>query len=536
MKKSLTLAELKEIEDKMFKIKLLVPAFGIALYLLSAIFKSFTFPLRPLIILSASVIYLLFVLLTHYFLKKVTKENAMFNFLFVVAIAEAILVTIMVYYTGGVLSPFFVFYLFITLSVSTYRKTTYPFIIALISFAMYAALVFGEFYGLFTYFPQGLSQGSLVSIYEKTVDVGFFLLLVSFFSNAIINNFNKEHFTIDSLREATLELTAYIGDKEKIFKHVVRIAREVVGGDAASIIEYKDNNWKFLVWDNITDETIKSAEKEFRLNEPKNLEETVEKKTAILIKDTYKATYWAKSVSTRSYIGAPIIVNGIVIAVLNVDSAKPNKFTETDVSNIEILSRIISTVFEKDALLNKVRDSNRALAEISREDALTSLYNRRKLEEVLNYEINKYFRERNNFQVIFLDLDNFKLINDNSGHIEGDRILQETADLILKSARKIDYVFRYGGDEFLILIPDSPPPTVELVMNRLNLAFKEKFSSSIEQFKFGFSYGDLSFKDFYQEFINKNPGQQNNVDIISTEVLKNVDELLYSFKNLKKAL
>jgi len=536
MEKSLTLAELKELEHKMFKLKLLIPAFGIVLYLLSAVFKIFTFPLRPLIILSASVIYLLFVLLTHYFLKKVIKENAMFNFLFAVAVAEAILVTIMVYYTEGIISPFFTMYLFIVLSISTYRKTTYPFLIASISFAMYVALVFGEFYGLFTYFPQSVSQGSLVSIYEKAADVGFFLLLVSFFSNAIFNSFNKERFTIDSLREATMELTTYIGNKEKILKHVVRIAREVVEGDAASIIEYKDNNWKFLVWDNITDETIKSAEKEFGLNEPKNLEEIMEKKTAILVKDTHKATYWAKAVSTRSYIGAPIIVNGVVIAVLNVDSAKPNKFLETDISNIKILSRIISTVFEKDELFNKVQALNAALLETSKEDELTSLYNRRKLEEVLNYEINKYFRERNNFQIIFLDFDNFKLINDSLGHIEGDRILKETADLMLNSARKIDYVFRYGGDEFLILIPDSPPPTAELVVDRLNLSFNQRLSSYVKQFKFGFSYGYLSFKDFYQEFINKNPGQQNNVDIISTEVLKNVDELLYSFKNLKKAL
>jgi diguanylate cyclase (GGDEF)-like protein len=536
MKKSLTLAELKEIENKMFKLKLLIPAFGIALYLLSATFKFFTFPLRPLIILSASVIYLLFVLLTHYFLKKVIKENTMFNFLFAVAVAEAILVTIMVYYTGGTLSPFFVFYLFIALSVSAYRKTPYSFLISSISFALYLILVLGEFYGLFTYFPQGLSQGNLVSIYEKVVDVGFFLLLVSFFSNAIIKGFNKEWFTIDSLREATLELTAYIGDKEKIFKHIVIIAREVLKGDAASIIEYKNGKWNFLVWDNIPDETVKRVEEGFRSNEPKNLEEIVEKKTAILIKDTHKVAYWVRAVSTRSYIGAPIIVNGEVIGVLNVDSAKPNKFKETDVSNIEILSRIISTVFEKDALLNKVRDLNRALAETSREDALTSLYNRRKLEEVLNYEINKYFREGNNFQIIFLDFDNFKLINDNLGHIEGDRILQETANLILKSTRKIDYVFRYGGDEFLILLPDSPPPTVELVMDRLNSAFKERFSSSIEKFKFGFSYGDLSFREFYQEFANKNSDKQDNVDIISTEVLKNVDELLYSSKKLKKML
>jgi GGDEF domain-containing protein len=106
----------------------------------------------------------------------------------------------------------------------------------------------------------------------------------------------------------------------------------------------------------------------------------------------------------------------------------------------------------------------------------------------------------------------------------------------LKSTRKIDYVFRYGGDEFLILLPDSPPPTVELVMDRLNSAFKERFSSSIEQFKFGFSYGDLSFREFYQEFANKNSDKQDNVDIISTEVLKNVDELLYSSKKLKKML
>ncbi|MGC9125063.1 MAG: sensor domain-containing diguanylate cyclase, partial [Caldisericaceae bacterium] len=424
--------------------------------------------------------------------------------------------------------------LFVVLSISAYRKTSYTFFLSAISFLLYIGLLLSESFGLIPYFPQNLNQGSLASVYEKILDVGFFLLLSSFFSNAIFTSFNKERFTIDSLREATIELTTYIGNKEEILKHIVSIAREVVGGDSASIIEYRNGEWKFIAWDNIPEQTIQKTEAGFRSVKPSNLEEIMKNKTTILMKDTYKFRYWVKAVPTRSYIGVPIIVNGEVIAVLNVDSAKPNRFTETDVSNIELLSRTIMTVFEKDALLLNVEQLNAALSKASREDALTALYNRRKLEEVLNYEINKFFRKENNFQIIFMDLDNFKLINDNFGHIEGDRILKQTADLMLKSIRKIDYAFRYGGDEFLMLFPESPPPTIELVIARLNVAFRENFGQFIEQFKFGFSYGKLSFKEFYQEFIAKNPEQKNNVQLISNEILEIVDRLLYSSKSLKK--
>jgi len=192
-------------------------------------------------------------------------------------------------------------------------------------------LVLGEFYGKIIPFSYVDNSVSFSFLSERIMDNGFFLLLVSFFSNAIINNFNKERFTLYYLQEAVLELTTYIGEREKIFKRIVKIAREVVNGDAASIVEYKNGEWKFLVWDNVPDNVVKNIEDEFKSIIPKNLEEIAEKKTAMLIKDTYKVAYWIRAVPTRSYIGVPIIVNSNVIAVLNIDSNKPNQFSETDV-------------------------------------------------------------------------------------------------------------------------------------------------------------------------------------------------------------
>jgi len=331
MEKSLTFVELKETEEKIFKLKLLVPVFGILLYLLSAFLKYFTFPWRPIIILSASLIYLLFILLTHYLIKKVNNVNAMLSYLFIIAVAEAVFATIIIYYTGGIASLFFVLYFFIVLSASAYRHPFYPFLLSFISFALYLVLVLGEFYGKIIPFSYVDNSVSFSFLSERIMDNGFFLLLVSFFSNAIINNFNKERFTLNYLQEAVLELTTYIGEREKIFKRIVKIAREVVNGDAASIVEYKNGEWKFLVWDNVPDNVVKNIEDEFKSIIPKNLEEIAEKKTAMLIKDTYKVAYWIRAVPTRSYIGVPIIVNSNVIAVLNVDSNKPNQFSETDV-------------------------------------------------------------------------------------------------------------------------------------------------------------------------------------------------------------
>jgi diguanylate cyclase (GGDEF)-like protein len=126
-------------------------------------------------------------------------------------------------------------------------------------------------------------------------------------------------------------------------------------------------------------------------------------------------------------------------------------------------------------LLNKIYTEN--LSHIAIYDKLTQVYNRALLDSIL-YKSAKYAkRHKLPISIIMLDIDNFKGINDTYGHLEGDRVLRMVASVIKSSIRESDYVFRYGGEEFLILLPNTDINGAIVV--------GEKIRRNIENFNFG---------------------------------------------------
>ena len=95
----------------------------------------------------------------------------------------------------------------------------------------------------------------------------------------------------------------------------------------------------------------------------------------------------------------------------------------------------------------------RFLAEV---DSLTGVFNRRKIEEVLSKEIERSRRYGNEVSLMLIDIDDFKQINDNFGHQVGDEVLRQIARIIRQNLRRTDYVGRYGGEEFLVILPETP--------------------------------------------------------------------------------
>ena len=85
-------------------------------------------------------------------------------------------------------------------------------------------------------------------------------------------------------------------------------------------------------------------------------------------------------------------------------------------------------------------------------DALTGCRNRRFFDEVIGRELQRHRRYQTPLSIVFIDIDRFKAINDTLGHETGDRVLREVAAFLLRNIREADYVFRWGGDEFLVLI------------------------------------------------------------------------------------
>ena len=116
-------------------------------------------------------------------------------------------------------------------------------------------------------------------------------------------------------------------------------------------------------------------------------------------------------------------------------------------------------------------------------DPLTGLYNRRHLDGNLEREFMRAKRYDSDLSLAVIDIDFFKKINDTYGHICGDHVLKEAAYLILESFRKTDIVFRYGGEEFVVLLTETPLESAQIALERLR--------KSIENYPFKFRNENL---------------------------------------------
>src|SRR5690606_36480596 len=107
------------------------------------------------------------------------------------------------------------------------------------------------------------------------------------------------------------------------------------------------------------------------------------------------------------------------------------------------------------------------LADQVRRDPLTGAYNRIKLEEVLEREFQESMRTGQPLSIAFIDLDNFKLINDRHGHLAGDEVLRKFSDTLAGMLRKSDLLARYGGEEFLIVLGNCDADTAARTLQRI---------------------------------------------------------------------
>lgn len=150
----------------------------------------------------------------------------------------------------------------------------------------------------------------------------------------------------------------------------------------------------------------------------------------------------------KSSIHVPLFSKGEVFGSINLSSFRPNAYGEWEQDILEQVAVQVAGAIMNAQLYKKVES-------YARIDELTGLYNRRYFNECLDNELKRYSRYGGVFSVAILDLDFFKDYNDRYGHVAGDKILRANAELIRSLVRSSDLVFRYGGDEFVVLFLET---------------------------------------------------------------------------------
>ncbi|MGI8906606.1 MAG: diguanylate cyclase [Candidatus Sumerlaeaceae bacterium] len=144
--------------------------------------------------------------------------------------------------------------------------------------------------------------------------------------------------------------------------------------------------------------------------------------------------------------------------------------------NLPVLLARIETHLKMSSLVSQLENQKEILAKLAASDDLTGIYNRRSLFESLEIDLARAQRYRHELTVLMMDLDHFKNVNDLHGHAAGDAVLRQFADRISSHLRSTDALFRYGGEEFCAVLPESNHEQGMLVAENLrNVVLSEPF-------------------------------------------------------------
>src|SRR6202048_104946 len=244
----------------------------------------------------------------------------------------------------------------------------------------------------------------------------------------------------------------------------------------------RPDNWSLLLLDETTQELYfelavgkaSQALKDVRVKIGQGIAGWVAQNgEAVVVTDTSKDTRFFGKVDektkmeTQSIVAVPVKFRDTCLGVIElINCIGPDGFDPRDLKLLEALSDFAAIALKNARHVKRIH-------ELTITDDCTSLYNARHMGFILDTEIYRSQRYNYEFSLVFIDLDHFKEVNDTHGHLVGSRLLAEIGNALKSKCRLIDFAFRYGGDEFVLLLPQTSKDNALNVARRLHKMIRE---------------------------------------------------------------
>lgn len=287
------------------------------------------------------------------------------------------------------------------------------------------------------------------------------------------NNELKEHLKeISTLLQLNQAMASTL-DLDTLFDRVINSLCELLECHMASLLLYNRGDETLEVSHSIGIPQNVLSDASFSLNEGISGEAARTHK-AIYVKDLKKderyLNYKGELPPEGSLLSMPLLSKDRLNGVLNLHHKQVDGFTEYDIKMARAVANQVAVSIENTQLYEQAKQQ-------SITDELTGLANRRHFQDILQREIVHAQRYSTNISMIMIDIDHFKKYNDTHGHLQGDIALKEAANIFLQNTRGIDLTARFGGEEFIILLPKTTIAGARITAEKLREIFEaEEFT------------------------------------------------------------
>jgi len=378
---------------------------------------------------------------------------------------DLILIPLMIQHTGEYNSSFYLMY-YLTISVAAYVLSFwFATTIALVATVSYMAIIFGEIY--------------VERIFDIAMRLGFiwaYYLAISYASDHLRKNEKRLLKLFDTLNLRTSELEksqaqlhtiyensralASLLDSESVVREVMRIMGEVLGYDSAAII-FRDRSGKLYFRARSADGENSHHPRPCPVEGTELVTKIIELGEPACLKNIYsRFDYKPLSAQSRSLMLVPLASHGITMGVLVAEAVDENRFHDKDIQMLTIVARSAALALENAEL-------HRRTEELTVNDELTETFNYRYFVQKLQEEKRRAVRYNLPLSLIMVDIDWFKKLNDSYGHEVGNLVLKRLSDIIKKCIRDVDVFCRYGGEEFVIILPQTPQVEATQIAERI---------------------------------------------------------------------